>query len=822
MKRTLFTLFLIAASIYQINAQNLIKSSGWFESAFVCWDTVPGAQSYNVYYSGEGISDKKIDNALIRSYGSSMRADVLGLKAGQYTLTVKPVINELEQSGVTTPSLTVLAHDRSGFAFANGVVPGGYKADGTPKDNAVILYVHEGNKNTIEYNVVTSSNGSTTKCVGIQQIIAGFKKKYEKRPFIIRFFGTIKTTNCTDGQCQGDMLLDFGGATTSYLTLEGVGDDAVFHSFGIRMKNTHNVEVRNLAVMLCASNEGDNVGLQQDNSHIWVHHCDMFYGMPGSDDDQAKGDGTMDCKRSDYVTFSYNHFFDNGKTHLLGNSESEMPGNVTFHHNWYDHSDSRHPRVRRHNAHVYNNYFDGVAKYGVGAAEASSIFVEKNVFGYCPNPMMISMQGTDIASGSGTFSKEDGGMIKAFDNLYQSNYTHKFVAYDASSNAVEFDAFVVTSRNDTIPVGVAAKKGGATYNNFDTKSTMYIYTPHATSEVVDNVKAYAGRVQGGDFKWTFTSADNTLTDQPTAALMTALKDYRSKLVYIQGENFSGGDDDGDDDGENPTYSGDTLIVMEKVDITAWANAAELSTIKQTRGGIVKIGQIGTEGSNNTYIQLGNDNPSLNLNATKNDALVITSKARAIHKVVVWFTTNSNGNVATPYVGFSSDTSENSYVGSKTAFNPDLGCDMSNSNSTNVYSAFTYECPEGTHAFIFARGRACGTTAESGRSFRIQRIEAYAKNDTTPIIPPTDPSTLTEDLSEEDLQLFPNPTSDVLNVKMQGLQGIEIIDLAGRIVIRKKDCSETERLNVSTLREGLYFVRIYTNDNKTIIRKFIRK
>ena len=113
--------------------------------------------------------------------------------------------------------------------------------------------------------------------------------------------------------------------------------------------------------MLCDSDEGDDVGLQQGNDHIWVHNCDMFYGNAGGDADQAKGDGALDCKKSTYVTFSYNHFWDNGKCNLLGLSEGTTEGlYITYHHNWYDHSDSRHPRVRYYSAHVYNNYYDGM------------------------------------------------------------------------------------------------------------------------------------------------------------------------------------------------------------------------------------------------------------------------------------------------------------------------------------------------------------------------------------------------------------------------------------------------------------------------------
>lgn len=78
--------------------------------------------------------------------------------------------------------------------------------------------------------------------------------------------------------------------------LQGIGNDAVADGWGIRLKSATSVEIRNLAFMNCDSGEGDNIGLQQNNNYIWVHHCDLFYGNAGSDKDQVKGDGALDCK----------------------------------------------------------------------------------------------------------------------------------------------------------------------------------------------------------------------------------------------------------------------------------------------------------------------------------------------------------------------------------------------------------------------------------------------------------------------------------------------------------------------------------------------
>ncbi len=81
------------------------EASGWLESVFVKWQPVSNAQTYNVYYTGEGIVDRKIDNQLIRSYGTYFRADIPGLKAGSYTVKIKPVISGVEGTGAQLPAL---------------------------------------------------------------------------------------------------------------------------------------------------------------------------------------------------------------------------------------------------------------------------------------------------------------------------------------------------------------------------------------------------------------------------------------------------------------------------------------------------------------------------------------------------------------------------------------------------------------------------------------------------------------------------------------------------------------------------------------------
>ncbi len=497
------------------------NSSGYLEGAFAEWTAVSGASGYNVYVDGT-----QIDSMLIRQYKSCFRADAVGLKAGSHTMKVVPIVSGKEDaSKAAEVKLTSTAHDRSGFGFVNGTSSGAYNDDGTLKSNATVIYVTNATKDTVSVTL-PDKKGTDTKLTGVQNIITNLKSNTKVGPVAIRFIGNIEDPA---GMSSGDLYVD---TVTCGLTIEGIGNDATFNGFGLVIKNSSNVEARNLGFMNCNSSEGDDCGLQQKNDHIWVHNCDFFYGDAGSDADQVKGDGALDTKTSTYITHSYNHFWDNGKCNLQGMKSESTENYITYHHNWYDHSDSRHPRIRTCSVHIYNNYFDGNAKYGVGVTLSASAFVENNYFRNCKYPMLASMQGSDVATG-GTFSGENGGIIKSYGNYMTGQKA--YVTYQKDNT--EFDAYEASSRTEQVPSSVKTKQGGTTYNNFDTASSFYSYTADKAEDVPAKVTANAGRVQGGDFQWKF---DNSVDDESyavNAELKAALVAYKDSIVAI-GSGFT--------------------------------------------------------------------------------------------------------------------------------------------------------------------------------------------------------------------------------------------------------------------------------------------
>lgn len=519
-------------------AVKITEGAGDLEAAYVKWSALDGASWYNVYHKGETGDWIKLDAPLIRQYKTYFRADAVGLKAGKYQLKVVPRDasgKELADKSAIK-NVVVAAHEREGYAFVgkNGqrVIPGTYNEDGTLKEGVRVLYITDKNKDSIELDVITNKNGSTTACKGIQDIFNSYAKGLDTRPVCVRFIGNITTLSNSN---KGDLQVGntTGKVTGGNVTFEGIGNDATINGFGICLKKATMMEVRNLGFMNCASNEGDNVSLQQEDDHIWVHNNDMFYGGAGSDADQAKGDGALDTKKSSYVTHSYNHFWDSGKCNLQGMKDAvEADALVTYHHNWYDHSDSRHPRIRAATVHIYNNYYDGVAKYGVGATTGASAFVENNYFRSTATlkPMLIAGQATDVVETSkGTFSGEDGGMIKAYGNRFDCPKV-VLITQNDTTDKTKIDCYLASSRDEIVPAEYKTAKGGNVYNNFDTAASFYSYTPDTPEVARDKVKKYAGRVGGGDVEFVFDNAVEDSNSSVIPALKKLLVGYTTELV----------------------------------------------------------------------------------------------------------------------------------------------------------------------------------------------------------------------------------------------------------------------------------------------------
>ena len=538
----------------------ITEAKGWQESAYLKWAPFEGASSYNVYVDG-----KKIDAQLIRQYASYYRADVLGLKAGTYSVKVVPVNAEgTEIAGENTASnLVVKSYSREGFAHFKYDGVGAYNNDGTLKAGAKVLYITAKTAKTVSTTVNT---GISEPITGLQAIIDAYQKGKDKTPIVFRIIGKVSLSDL-DGissSAEGLQIKGKGAHSEMNMTFEGVGDDATVYGFGFLLRNTKSVEFRNFAIMRCLD---DAMSLDTDNSHVWIHNMDLFYGKKGGAADQAKGDGTVDIKGdSQYITVAYNRFWDNGKASMCGMTSESGPNYITYHHNWFDHSDSRMARIRTMSVHMYNNYYLHNDVYGVGATSGSSVFMESNYFDATKRPIMSSLQGTD-AKGDGTFSGEKGGLIKAYGNVF-ANKPENFSYIPYSESNTSFDAYEVSDPSQQVPSSVKTLVGGTSYDNFDTNSSlMYAYSADKAADVPSIVEGFygAGRLNHGDID--FVIPDETVVtnghQQPWPALASLLDSYASGVVKVFGESnatgeggSTGGSTEGGETGGSGSGSGE--------------------------------------------------------------------------------------------------------------------------------------------------------------------------------------------------------------------------------------------------------------------------
>lgn len=512
----------------------ITEAKGWQESAYLKWAPFEGASSYNVY-----VDDKKIDAQLVRQYKSYYRADVLGLKEGTYSVKVVPVNAEgKEIAGANTASnLVVKSYNREGFAHFKYAGVGAYNNDGTLKAGAKVLYITAKTAKPVSTTVNTGKQETVT---GLQSIIDAYSKGKDKTPIAFRIIGKVNLSDLDHISSSAEGL-QIKGAKMN-MTFEGVGDDATVYGFGFLLREAESVEFRNFAIMRCLD---DAMSLDTKNSNVWIHNMDLFYGKKGSAADQAKGDGTVDIKGdSKYVTVAYNRFWDNGKASMCGMKSETGENWITYHHNWFDHSDSRMARVRTMSVHMYNNYYQHCDVYGIGATSGSSIFMESNYFDAVKRPIMSSLQGTD-AKGDGTFSGEKGGLIKAYGNVF-ANKPNNFSYIPYAENNTSFDAYEVSNPSEQVPTSVKTLVGGTSYNNFDTNSNlMYAYVADKAEDVPSIVEGFygAGRLNHGDID--FVIPDETVVtnghQQPWPALASLLDSYTSGVVKVFGESNAAGE-----------------------------------------------------------------------------------------------------------------------------------------------------------------------------------------------------------------------------------------------------------------------------------------
>ena len=495
-----------AMPINTFAATSFSAAGGWFETLYAEW---AGNKSdvTAVSYSGTASGSLTGDDLtyLVRQDGSNVRLDIPGLKAGTYNLTVTT-----NSGTITKDNIKVYEYDRTGYAHydahkegVNGI--GAYNDDGTLKSNAVVVYVTEENKNTVQLpgytgsqypagigNILNYKSADANGVTGGGKIDIVKQLREEGIPLDVRFLGTIRggdsnTSNNppaenikgltgyntpTNGGTKGDNGMMIRVYKSSNVTFEGIGDDATLDGWGIQVISqtgfvSQGLEFRNLNF---TNTPEDAIGLEGTASlssspqskdwlnssctpikFSWVHNNTFHQGFckNPAESDKAEGDGSCDWKRGYGYTMAYNHYINNHKTNLVGSSSQSIQYDASFHHNWYEGVMSRQPLARQANIHIYNTYFDGATSYAISPRAHAYIFSEGNYFGACKNPV-------DSA-------KEGSATVKS--------YNDSFAGCNGTNAAQQ-----VTNKTDKV-----SDSSGNPYAGFETGSDMYEYT--ATSPI---------------------------------------------------------------------------------------------------------------------------------------------------------------------------------------------------------------------------------------------------------------------------------------------------------------------------------------------------
>ena len=296
------------------------------------------------------------------------------------------------------------------------------------------------------------------------------EKKGTHTPTVIWLSGTFRSD---DGRDFSSAHPWFDVKDVSNLSFIGT-DTFVMDKIGIFCVRANNIIIRNINFQQPKANNGADAVSMQDCDGVWVDHC-TFTSLNQTKDYE---DGSTDITHgSKNVTVSWCRYIKTQKSCLVGHSNSQS-GDVaitaTFHHNWFEGSSSRHPRVRFGTVHVYNNLFDGNTTYGVGSAYGAKVLVEYNYFDAVQLP-------TDIC----TYPAKDGGVSNLQGSVAGYLYPTQNVYVNKPAKAKS--PYPLSNVKYTKYGGTAGAE--LTYADF---KPAYSYTVTAAEDVPSVVKAGAG------------------------------------------------------------------------------------------------------------------------------------------------------------------------------------------------------------------------------------------------------------------------------------------------------------------------------------------
>jgi pectate lyase len=209
------------------------------------------------------------------------------------------------------------------------------------------------------------AGGATVTVTNVTEFFAAIRSP---QPLIIRVAASLNFTGMQ--------------RVSSHKTILGVGANSTIIRGGLNLYRARNIIVRNIYF----KDWLDDAINVENSTNVWVDHNTFNHGY----------DGCVDIKtESDFVTVSWNLFLNHDKVSLVGagDNSTEDIGHlrVTYHHNWFNRTVQRHPRIRFGNpVHVFNNYYVRNSGNSIASTMNAGVLVEGNYFDNVNRPFITS------------------------------------------------------------------------------------------------------------------------------------------------------------------------------------------------------------------------------------------------------------------------------------------------------------------------------------------------------------------------------------------------------------------------------------------------
>ena len=191
---------------------------------------------------------------------------------------------------------------------------------------------------------------------------------------------------------SGTIVLGDDIAVRPNKTIDGRGHSITIADHGLYIIDTPNVIVTHLQF-----DEGEDDAIHivgPETRDIWIDHSSL----------SRYTDGLIDITRqATDVTVSWCRFTRSDKPMLIGaasDDDEDVAIRVTLHHNYFDGTRERNPRLRYGRVHAFNNLLRHWTSYGIGASETGQLLSESNIFEAHNDPdAIIDLVGNDHRRG---------------------------------------------------------------------------------------------------------------------------------------------------------------------------------------------------------------------------------------------------------------------------------------------------------------------------------------------------------------------------------------------------------------------------------------